>query len=191
MAPGTAQPVASAPGNDSEVYNNLTPYGNWVESPDYGWYWQPYSWLAYDYYPSFWLGFGYWWNYPGRGWCWSPHSHFRGFSRFQAGRASFAGTRSGVSRVGGFQAHSRVASVPASSRAGAGINRGGAIARTSPWASSFNGGFHNQAPAVAHSGFSGSVRSAGSAGFHGAGATFHAGAGGGSHGGFSGGGRHR
>ena len=55
-------PVAQPPltPTDSEVYGNRSPYGYWNEAPDYGWYWQPDNWLAYDYYPWGWLGAGYW-----------------------------------------------------------------------------------------------------------------------------------
>src|SRR5947209_17209450 len=96
MAGTTAPPTVTPPltpnasATDYDVYNNLAPYGYWNEVPDYGWCWQPYSGLGYDYYPWGWLGLGYWWNFPGRGWCWFPHSHFRGFDRFRATRSSFA-----------------------------------------------------------------------------------------------------
>src|SRR5207249_4146462 len=95
VAPGSA---VTPPLNDSAVYSNLAPYGYWDLSPDYGYYWQPYSWLGYDYYPWGWLSFGFWWNFPGRGWCWFPHSHFRGFNHFH-GTRSFAGNRLAFNRV--------------------------------------------------------------------------------------------
>ena len=93
-------PPASELVNDYNVYDNLAPYGYWNELPDYGWCWQPYSWVGYSAYPWAWLGFGYWWSCPGRGWCWSPRSHFRAFSAFGGGglvaRHGFAGGRSGT-----------------------------------------------------------------------------------------------
>ncbi len=98
--PGTAQPAAiSAPGgavNYNVFYNSLSPYGTWVEVPDYGWCWQPtvtrvnvswrpYSdngrwvwstsgWYWHSYYSWGWAPFHYgrWCSVPARGWCWVP-----------------------------------------------------------------------------------------------------------------------
>lgn len=90
-APAPAQ-VATyanpAPAVDGAVYSNLAAYGTWASSPDYGWYWQPYSYVNYDYLPSLWLSYGYWGSLPGRGWCWFPRSRFHDFGRFNGGFAS-------------------------------------------------------------------------------------------------------
>jgi hypothetical protein len=64
---------------DDQLYANLSPYGYWDNVPDYGYVWQPYSWVGPDYYPWGWLGFGAWSFFPARGWCWAPHSHFHNF----------------------------------------------------------------------------------------------------------------
>jgi hypothetical protein len=77
-------------------YSSLTPYGSWVEVPDYGYCWQPTvavvhsgwrpycdrgRWLFTDsgwYWQSDyswgWAPFHYgrWFNHPNRGWCWRP-----------------------------------------------------------------------------------------------------------------------
>jgi hypothetical protein len=184
VAPG-ATPGPSA--NDSAVYNNLAPYGYWNDSPEYGPYWQPYSWLGYNYYPWTWLGFGFWWNFPGRGWCWFPHSHFHGFHNFHNFN-SFHGSHSGLTfspvtanRGSTFQTRARTFSqwtTPSTARISHTTATVGV--RSSPWVSSFNGGFRG--------GTGGGFHATGSS-FRTGGGGFRGGGGGGFHGGFRGGGR--
>ena len=201
VAPPGQPPVVSAPltPNDGEVYGNLSPYGYWNEVPDYGWCWQPYSWLAYDYYPWGWLGCGYWGNIPGRGRCWFPHSHFAGFNPLHPwNRSSFAVNRFAGSRVTTFQNRTRTFTPSVAPRSVMSVNHANVGVRSSPSASSFSGGFHGSVSSGVHgsvsTGFHGSVgggfHGGGGGGFHaGGGGGFHGGGGGGSHGG--GGGGHR
>jgi hypothetical protein len=82
----------------SSFYSSLSPYGAWVEVPDYGWCWQPtvaviqYDWRPYCHHGRWlytdcgyywqsdyswgWAPFHYgrWFHHPGRGWCWRPDS---------------------------------------------------------------------------------------------------------------------
>jgi hypothetical protein len=91
VAAGETQPVTY-----NYFYNTLSPYGNWVEVPDYGWCWQPTvavvnagwqpycdngRWLYTDcgwywnsYYSWGWGPFHYgrWYMSPGCGWVWAP-----------------------------------------------------------------------------------------------------------------------
>jgi hypothetical protein len=160
QAPAPAYTTAQTP-SDSDVYNNLSPYGSWYDMPGYGWSWQPYGWVGYNSWPWWWLGYGSWWNCPGRGWCWFPRSHFVGFRPFgfRAG-VGFAGGRgfgtAGVStRTGGFGF----------------VTTGGAVG-----VSARTGGFGFVAPRASVSGWSGGSVSRG---FHVSGGGFH----GGGHGG--------
>ncbi len=187
IAPG---PGAAAPVSDYDVYDNLAPYGYWNELPEYGWCWQPYSWIGYNAYPWAWLGFGYWSNFPGRGWCWLPHSHFRGFDRFHGNRGSWGGNRFAGNRGSTFQAHARTATPFTAPRTVTGLNHGTAVVRSSAWAPGFSGGFHGSAGGGVHVGAGSSFRGGTGGSFHGGGGGgFH---GGGGHGGGShGGGGHR
>jgi len=203
VAQPPVQPAVAPSANDYAVYNNLAPYGYWSDLPDYGWCWQPYSWVTY--YPTFWLGFGYWWNCPGHGWCWSPHSHFHGYhGGFHSGHGTVAFNHTGVNGAAGFHT---------ASHATTGFSHATVNSGSSPWVTRFNGGSHGSTPAMMHStpavmhsslarSFSGggtTFRAGGGAAFHGGGgAAFHGGggfrggfSGGGSRGGFSGGGGHR
>jgi len=100
-APATEEAVAPVANANPQVthnyfYNNLSPYGNWVEVPDYGWCWQPAvavintgwqpycdngrwvytdcGWYWNSYYSWGWAPFHYgrWYNSPARGWVWAP-----------------------------------------------------------------------------------------------------------------------
>ncbi len=90
--------AAGAPAivDDNSFYNELSPYGTWLELPGYGWCWQPTvvivngSWLPYcdggrwlwsdcgwywnSYYSWGWAPFHYgrWCRYPRYGWVWCP-----------------------------------------------------------------------------------------------------------------------
>jgi hypothetical protein len=80
--PGTLPPNQQPPTYATETpdyYNDLAGYGNWNYDAGYGWGWQPYPWLGYDYYPWGLLGYGGWIYWPNRGWCWRPNSHFHDF----------------------------------------------------------------------------------------------------------------
>ena len=92
---GEQQPVTV-----NHFYNYLSPYGSWVDVPDYGlcWrptvavtdpYWRPYShngrwlwtdhgWYWYSDYSWGWAPFHYgrWASYPGYGWVWAPDTHW-------------------------------------------------------------------------------------------------------------------
>ena len=99
--PGMPDQGAVNPPIDSQTvydYSTLSPYGDWNYVADYGWYWQPYGWLGYDYYPWGYLRFGRWCNFSGRGWCWLPGSHFRAGAGFTGGHHSFGGTSGGGGR---------------------------------------------------------------------------------------------
>ena len=183
--PATAQApvVEGAPAaSDAAIYSNLAPYGYWNDVPGYGWAWQPYGWLGYDYYPWAWLGFGYWWNCPGRGWCWFPHSHFRNFDHFR-GNGLFFGhnhlTTAGFNR--GLQSPTRSAGQTLAFRNSTGINRATTGLRSSsPWVSgrfSSGSGFRTAATAGFSSRGGGSFRSGvGGGGFRsGGGGGFHSG----------------
>lgn len=91
------QPVA-VPTTYSYYYNTLSPYGSWVEVPDYGWcwrpsvavvdpYWQPYchrghwvytdcGWYWHSDYSWGWMPFHYgrWYRHARVGWIWYPDS---------------------------------------------------------------------------------------------------------------------
>lgn len=94
----TPTPVYAGPvvQDYSQFYDQLSPYGTWVDLPEYGWSWQPYAasltvgwrpysqrgrWLYSDYgwywqsdYSWGWAPFHYgrWAHYPRRGWYWVP-----------------------------------------------------------------------------------------------------------------------
>jgi hypothetical protein len=195
-APAAQPPAVTAPyvPSDSDVYNNLAPYGYWGNSPGYGPYWQPYGTLAYGYYPWTWLSFGFWWNYPGHGWCWSPHSHFHSFNHFHStGFNSFHGTHGSFNHTHGtttsLATGIRNFGSSTASRTGTTTTMGSTHVQNSPWVTSFNGGFHGS------SGFHGSTasgfRTGGSGTFRGGTGsgfqTFHTGTGGSFHGGTGGG----
>jgi len=159
------QPAVTQPVYD---YTDLSPYGSWNYVTDYGWCWQPFGWLGYNYYPWGLLSWGRWWNCPGRGWCWFPGSHFRSPGFAGGGRQFFNG------RSGGF------------SHASVGFNHGTAGFGRGSSSLSRPASFGHTA-SVSHA-FAG-VRSGRSAGF----SASHFGGGGGSHfsgGGHSGGGGH-
>ncbi len=90
------QPAVTQPVYD---YTDLSPYGSWNYLTDYGWCWQPFGWLGYNYYPWGLLSWGRWWNCPGRGWCWFPGSHFRSPGFAGGGRQFFNGRAGGFSHV--------------------------------------------------------------------------------------------
>ncbi|MCL4178495.1 MAG: hypothetical protein KJ072_12235 [Verrucomicrobia bacterium] len=106
-APATAVAVstASAPSAETQVthnyfYNTLSPYGTWVELPEYGWCWRPtvavidtswrpyvhggrwvytdYGWYWNSYYSWGWAPFHYGrWHLRGNlGWVWVPDTHW-------------------------------------------------------------------------------------------------------------------
>jgi hypothetical protein len=85
--PTTPQPdqTAVAPDN-SDYYNELSPYGTWAYQPGYGYGWSPYAGLDTSYYPWGVLGLGSW-CWVNNGWCWFPHGGFYGgFGRYGYGR---------------------------------------------------------------------------------------------------------
>jgi hypothetical protein len=91
---GTLRPTqAHAQVSVSFFYDNLSPYGEWVQDPDYGycWHptnvdenWQPYTdgywaytdsgwtWVSYEDYGAIVYHYGRWANLPGEGWVWVP-----------------------------------------------------------------------------------------------------------------------
>jgi hypothetical protein len=100
--PASDQAAVYPPAETQVVYNysDLSPYGSWNYLADYGWSWQPFGWLGYNYYPWGLLRFGNWWNCPGRGWCWFPGSHFRAGVGFRGGEHGFFGGTAGFGHGG-------------------------------------------------------------------------------------------
>ncbi|HWD20033.1 MAG TPA: DUF6600 domain-containing protein [Verrucomicrobiae bacterium] len=94
--PAPTPPRASPGGDAASFYNDLAPYGKWVENTDYGWAWQPTvveavpdwrpyrdngqweytdaGWYWQSDYPWGWAAFHYgrWFNDPAQGWLWQP-----------------------------------------------------------------------------------------------------------------------
>ena len=188
QTPQTAyQPVETQPVYETVYnYSDLSPYGNWSYLADYGWCWQPFGWLGYNYYPWGLLQYGCWWNCPGRGWCWFPGSHFhagfgfggRGNGFFNHGAGGFNhGFAGGVNR-GSFWSNHGVGGV---NRGSTGFSRSGVMNRSSSFGLNRSGSFGHSFSGVRSSGFSGG-RMGGFSGGH------VGGFGGGHFGGFSGGG---
>ncbi|MGA1235589.1 MAG: DUF6600 domain-containing protein [Limisphaerales bacterium] len=100
---GTPTTTVSAPATqvtNNYFYNTLSPYGTWVDVPDYGWCWQPTiavtqadwrpychggrwvwtdcGWYWQSYYSWGWAPFHYgrWHLSSGRGWVWLPDTHW-------------------------------------------------------------------------------------------------------------------
>jgi hypothetical protein len=100
---GTPVVAASTPATqvtNNYFYNSLSPYGTWVDVPDYGWCWQPTvavtqndwrpycnggrwiwtdcGWYWQSYYSWGWAPFHYgrWHLSSGRGWVWVPGTHW-------------------------------------------------------------------------------------------------------------------
>jgi hypothetical protein len=94
--PVPAPDYLNVPTQVNYFYSSLSPYGSWMELPDYGWCWQPttvvidrgwrpychrgswmYSncgWYWHSDYSWGWAPFHYgrWYDHPGRGWVWFP-----------------------------------------------------------------------------------------------------------------------
>ncbi len=184
--PTPDESYATETADNGDYYGALSPYGNWNYLPGYGWGWQGYPGLGYDYYPWGVLGFGFWFDCPGRGWCWFPNSRFGSFNRFNHFDhfnrfGAFAGNRfDGRFRAGAnFGARQSFGG----NRSFAG-NRSFGVNRSSA-------GFRGFSPAMGHFG-GGQVSTArfGGSHFSGGGGSHFSGGGGGMHGG-GGGGGHR
>lgn len=82
-APAAAQPYHSRPGGDVDIsifYEELGPYGEWIDLPPYGWVWSPYG-VDYDWRP-YQEGHWVWTEY---GWTWVSDEPF-GWAVYHYGR---------------------------------------------------------------------------------------------------------
>lgn len=156
-------------------YNTMSPYGSWTYTPDYGYYWQPYStfWSAYpgSAYPWGWLSTG-WWYYPNRGWCWFPRFHERGYGHSHEHGYSYPGhynTHVGIHAYGGGHAGGFAPSVSTHGYGSTGTHFGG---RTTYYS---NGATPHSVPGPGVN-LIGSGRSSGPVGHVGGGTSFGGGA---------------